>query len=110
MSVTFPATYGRAELALQEYVLLTEQLARVDASVALIVCAHNPLRSSHINLVGSEAAIRAASEAAQIHGGYGSTQDYPVEKYHRDVNRCTIGEGTREVQRMVTSRELLRQP
>lgn len=79
MSVTFPATYGRAELALQEYVLLTEQLARVDASVALIVCAHNPLRSSHINLVGSEAAIRAASEAAQIHGGYGFPEDCPVE-------------------------------
>jgi len=59
-------------------------------------------------LFASEIAERAASEAVQIHGGYGFTKDYPVEKYFRDVKLCTIGEGTSEIQRIVIARELLK--
>ena len=58
-------------------------------------------------LYASEVAVRATNEAVQIHGGYGFTKDYPVEKYYRDVKLCTIGEGTSEIQRMVIARELL---
>jgi alkylation response protein AidB-like acyl-CoA dehydrogenase len=59
-------------------------------------------------LFASEAAMRATSKAIQIHGGYGYTRDFPVERYFRDAKLTEIGEGTSEVQRMVISREILR--
>jgi alkylation response protein AidB-like acyl-CoA dehydrogenase len=59
-------------------------------------------------LFASEAAMKATSQAIQIHGGYGYTRDYPVERYFRDAKLCEIGEGTSEVQRMVISRSVLR--
>lgn len=64
--------------------------------------------ASIAKLFASEAAMRATSKAIQIHGGYGYTRDYPVERYYRDAKLCEIGEGTSEVQRMVISREILR--
>jgi len=57
----------------------------------------------------SEAAVRATSEAVQIHGGYGFIKEFPVEKFYRDVKLMTIGEGTSEVQKMVIARLLLTQ-
>jgi alkylation response protein AidB-like acyl-CoA dehydrogenase len=59
-------------------------------------------------LHASEAAMRAAVKAVQIHGGYGYTRAFPVERYLREAKLCEIGEGTSEVQRMVISRELLK--
>jgi alkylation response protein AidB-like acyl-CoA dehydrogenase len=56
----------------------------------------------------SEAAVRVATEAVQIFGGYGFTKDFPVEKYFRDVKLCTIGEGTSEIQKLVISRHVLK--
>ena len=64
--------------------------------------------SSMAKLFASEAAVRVADEALQIHGGYGFIKDYPVEKFYRDVKLCTIGEGTSEIQRMVIARQLLK--
>ncbi|MGD8306161.1 MAG: acyl-CoA dehydrogenase family protein [Ignavibacteria bacterium] len=58
-------------------------------------------------LFASEIAEKAASEAVQIHGGYGFVKDYPVEKFYRDVKLLTIGEGTSEIQRIVIARDLL---
>ena len=58
-------------------------------------------------LYAGEVAVRVASEAVQIHGGYGFIKDYPVEKFYRDVKLCTIGEGTSEIQRLVIAREIL---
>src|SRR5574343_105376 len=55
----------------------------------------------------SEVAVKAATEAIQIFGGYGYTKDFPVEKYYRDAKLCTIGEGTSEIQKMVIAREVL---
>lgn len=55
----------------------------------------------------SEVAVRTATEAVQIFGGYGYTKDFPVEKYYRDAKLCTIGEGTSEIQKLVISREIL---
>ncbi len=57
-------------------------------------------------LFASEMAMRAARNAIQIFGGYGYTQDYPVERYFRDVKLCEIGEGTSEVQRIVIAKKL----
>ncbi|MCK5781205.1 MAG: acyl-CoA dehydrogenase family protein [Flavobacteriales bacterium] len=56
----------------------------------------------------SEACVRISSEAVQIHGGYGYTKDFPVERYFRDSKLCTIGEGTTEIQKFVISRLLLK--
>ncbi len=52
----------------------------------------------------SEVSVWASNEAVQIHGGYGYTKDYPVEKFYRDSKLCTIGEGTSEIQKIVISR------
>jgi len=57
----------------------------------------------------SEVAVRNSNEAVQIHGGYGYTKEYPAEKFYRDSKLCTIGEGTSEIQKLVISRELLRE-
>jgi len=64
--------------------------------------------SAMAKLFASEAAVRIANEALQIHGGYGFIKDYPAEKYYRDVKLCTIGEGTSEIQRLVIARQLLK--
>jgi alkylation response protein AidB-like acyl-CoA dehydrogenase len=64
--------------------------------------------SAMAKLYAAEAAVRAADECVQIHGGYGFIKDYPAEKFYRDVKLCTIGEGTSEIQRMVIARELLK--
>jgi len=58
-------------------------------------------------LYASEVCVKIANEAVQIHGGYGYTKDYPVEKFYRDAKLCTIGEGTSEIQKIVISRNIL---
>ena len=63
--------------------------------------------SSMAKLFASEAAVKAADDCVQIHGGYGFVKDYPAEKYFRDVKLTTIGEGTSEIQRLVIARQLL---
>jgi alkylation response protein AidB-like acyl-CoA dehydrogenase len=60
-------------------------------------------------MYASEVCVRVANEAVQIHGGYGYTKDYPVEKFYRDSKLCTIGEGTTEIQKLVISRNLLKE-
>lgn len=58
-------------------------------------------------LYASEVAERAAFKAIQIHGGYGYSREYPVERIYRDQRLCTIGEGTSEIQRLVIARQVL---
>ncbi len=59
-------------------------------------------------LYASELAMRVTTRAVQLHGGYGYTADYPVERMMRDAKICEIGEGTSEIQRLVIARHLLR--
>jgi hypothetical protein len=66
------------------------------------------LLAAEAKLFASEIAAKAASAAVQIHGGYGFTKDYPVEKFYRDVKLLTIGEGTSEVQKMVVAKNILK--
>jgi alkylation response protein AidB-like acyl-CoA dehydrogenase len=58
-------------------------------------------------LFASEAALTIATEAMRIHGGYGYTDEFPVERYFRDAPLMIIGEGTNEIQRIVIARGLL---
>jgi alkylation response protein AidB-like acyl-CoA dehydrogenase len=55
----------------------------------------------------ARASMRACNAAVQIHGGYGYTREFDVERYMRDAKLAEIGEGTNEVQKMVIARELL---
>jgi hypothetical protein len=64
--------------------------------------------ASMAKLFASEAAQRAVSRAVQIHGGYGYTTEFPVERLYRDARVQTIYEGTSEIQRLVIARDLLR--
>lgn len=65
-------------------------------------------QSAMAKYYASEIAVKAATEAVQIFGGYGYTKDFPVEKFYRDAKLCTIGEGTSEIQKLVISREILK--
>ncbi|WP_318344314.1 acyl-CoA dehydrogenase family protein [Flagellimonas baculiformis] len=64
--------------------------------------------SAMSKMYASEVCVKAANEAVQIHGGYGYTKDFPVEKFYRDAKLCTIGEGTTEIQKLVISRNILK--
>ncbi len=63
--------------------------------------------SAMAKLYASEMCVWASNEAVQIHGGYGYTKDFPVEKYYRDSKLCTIGEGTSEIQKVVIAKNIL---
>ena len=64
--------------------------------------------SAMCKMYASEVCVQIANEAIQIHGGYGYTKEFPVEKFYRDAKLCTIGEGTTEIQKVVISKNILR--
>ena len=66
-----------------------------------------PKESAMAKLFASELAVKVSSTAVQIHGGYGFTKDYPVEKFYRDSMLATIGEGTSEIQRWIIAQKVL---
>ncbi len=72
--------------------------------------AHKPVTTAGAmaKMYSSEVCVRVSNEAVQIHGGYGYTKDFPVEKFYRDSKLCTIGEGTTEIQKLVISRNILK--
>jgi alkylation response protein AidB-like acyl-CoA dehydrogenase len=65
--------------------------------------------ASMAKLFASEAATRVCNDALQVHGGYGYTREFDIERHLRDVKLCEIGEGTSQVQRMVIAKHLLRE-
>lgn len=67
----------------------------------------NTVEASMAKLFASEVCRQNTSEAIQVHGGYGYTTDYPVERYYRDAKIMEIFEGTSEIQRLVIARSLL---
>jgi alkylation response protein AidB-like acyl-CoA dehydrogenase len=95
---------------------LADMATEIEAAELLIMQAadfknrHMPVtkQSAMAKYFASEVAVRCATEAVQIFGGYGYTKDFPVEKYYRDAKLCTIGEGTSEIQKIVIGREILR--
>jgi alkylation response protein AidB-like acyl-CoA dehydrogenase len=78
-------------------------------SAALADAGHPYSReASMAKLFASEVANRACNKAVQIHGGYGYTKEFPVERYLRDAKLCEIGEGTSEIQRTIIAKDLLK--
>lgn len=95
---------------------LADMTTRIEAARLLIYRATD-LRDKGLNHVresamakvsASEAAVYAARIGVQIHGGYGYTKSYPIERYYRDAKACEIYEGTSEIQRVVIARSLIR--
>jgi len=95
---------------------LADMATEIEAAELLIFEAAD-LKDRHIDVTkvsamakyySSEVAVKTATEAVQIFGGYGYTKDFPAEKYYRDAKLCTIGEGTSEIQKIVISREILK--
>lgn len=95
---------------------LADMATEIEASELLLHKAaslknqHKPMTtiSAMCKMFASEACVRIANDAVQIHGGYGYTKDFPVEKFYRDAKLCTIGEGTTEIQKVVISRNILK--
>jgi alkylation response protein AidB-like acyl-CoA dehydrogenase len=67
-----------------------------------------PKESAMAKLYASELAVKVSSAAVQIHGGYGFSKEYPVEKFYRDSKLATIGEGTSEIQRWIIAQQVLK--
>jgi alkylation response protein AidB-like acyl-CoA dehydrogenase len=65
------------------------------------------MEASMAKLFASEMVNRVTAKALQIHGGYGYTKEYSVERYYRDARVFTIYEGTSEIQRVVIANHLL---
>jgi alkylation response protein AidB-like acyl-CoA dehydrogenase len=95
---------------------LVDMATEIEASELLLHKAaflkeqHRPVTTAGAmaKMYASEMCVKVANEAVQIHGGYGFTKDFPVEKFYRDAKLCTIGEGTTEIQKVVISRNLLK--
>ena len=66
------------------------------------------IQASMAKLFASEMVNRVTAKALQIHGGYGFTKEYAVERFYRDARVFTIYEGTSEIQRIVISNHLLK--
>jgi alkylation response protein AidB-like acyl-CoA dehydrogenase len=84
--------------------LLTREAAQKKAAGAGMETA---FLASQAKYFASEAAMDVTNEAVQIHGGYGYTTDFPVERFYRDAKILTIYEGTTEIQKKIIARHLL---
>jgi hypothetical protein len=95
---------------------LADMATEIEASELLIYnAADKKNRGDRMTLEGamakyysSEIAVKIATNAVQVLGGYGYTKDFPVERYYRDSKLCTIGEGTSEIQKLVIAKQILK--
>jgi butyryl-CoA dehydrogenase len=95
---------------------LADMAVQIDAArllvrrAALLRDAGRPFgrEAAMAKLFASEIAMKVTFDAIQVHGGYGFTCEYHVERMYRDAKLCTIGEGTSEIQRLVISRDILK--
>jgi alkylation response protein AidB-like acyl-CoA dehydrogenase len=96
--------------------MIADNYTRLDASRLLLLRAadlkergrYYNKEASMAKVYATEAANKACYDAIQMLGGYGYTNDFPVERFYRDVRVTTIYEGTSEIQRMIIARELLK--
>ncbi len=103
------ATYQGVHFALADMATEIEAAKHLVYHAAWLKQHGHPFKreAAMAKLYASELAMRATIKAVQLHGGYGYTTDYPVERMMRDAKICEIGEGTSEIQRIVIARELL---
>jgi hypothetical protein len=95
---------------------LADMATEIEASELLIYnAADKKNKGEQMTLEGamakyysSEVAVKVATDAVQVLGGYGYTKDFPVERFYRDSKLCTIGEGTSEIQKLVIAKQILK--
>ena len=96
-------------------IMLGEMATRVEASRLLIDSAARAfdegrrcdMEAGMAKYFASEAGLRNATDAMRIHGGYGYSKEYPIERLYRDAPLMTIGEGTNELQRIIIAKQLI---
>ncbi|HEY2939181.1 MAG TPA: acyl-CoA dehydrogenase family protein [Gaiellaceae bacterium] len=102
------ASFQLVQELLAEIAVETEaaRLLTWRAALAADAGVRHTLESSIAKYYASEAAVRAANAAVQIHGGYGYIDEYPVGKYLRDARVTTLYEGTSQIQKLIIGRAL----
>jgi butyryl-CoA dehydrogenase len=102
------ASFQLVQELLAEIAVETEaaRLLTWKAAMAADAGARHTLESSIAKYYASEAAVRAANAAVQVHGGYGYIDEYPVGKYLRDARVTTLYEGTSQIQKLIIGRAL----
>jgi len=94
--------------------MIADMVLKTDASRMLVWRAGwlkdrgqpNTTETSIAKLFATEAAVRCANSAIQVHGGSGYVDDYPVERYLRDARVTTLYEGTSQIQKLIIGRAL----
>jgi butyryl-CoA dehydrogenase len=94
---------------------IAQMSAEIDAARFLVMYAaqkrdlgeDNTLAVSHAKLFSAQVVMKAADEAVQIHGGYGYSSEFPVERYFRDAKICSIYEGTSEIQKLIIANAVI---
>jgi alkylation response protein AidB-like acyl-CoA dehydrogenase len=94
---------------ISDMVMLTSAMRLLGLQASALLDKGKPCRKecSMAKLFATEYVLKVAEEAMQIHGGYGYTKEFPVERYYRDIRYFTIAEGTSEMQRLIIGREVL---
>lgn len=94
---------------ISEMVTLTSAMRLLGFQASHLLDQGKPAKveASMAKYFSTEKALKVAEEAMQIHGGYGYTKEYPIERYYRDIRYFTIAEGTNEIQKLMIGRELL---
>jgi len=105
------ADFQAVQFMLADIATRTEAARMLTYRAALLKDTGRPFaaEAAMAKLFASEAAKRAADQALQVHGGYGYSREYPIERIYRDARVLTIYEGTSEIQRMVIARQLLKE-
>ena len=96
--------------------MLADMATQIEAARALLYKAawlkeqkrSYTLEAAMAKLFATEMAEKVCRNAIQVHGGYGYSREYPVERLYRDARLMTIGEGTSEIQRLVIARQVLK--
>lgn len=96
-------------------ILLADMATRTQAARLLVSAAAEAydrgqrcdMEAGMAKLFASEAAVSNAMDAMRVHGGYGYSKEFNVERYYRDAPLLTIGEGTNELQRLIIARQLV---
>ncbi len=104
------ASYQLVQELIVDMALKTDTARLLGYRAAALLDAGNDCQreASFAKLFATEAAVDITSKAMQVHGGYGYTEEYPVERYFRDVRHLTMAEGTTEIQKLIIGRDMLK--
>jgi len=102
-------SYQLIQAKISEMVTMTSAMRLLGLQASILLDKGRPCRreASMAKLFATDNVLRIAEDALQIHGGYGYTTEFPVERYYRDIRYFTIAEGTNEMQKLIIGRDVL---